>query len=280
VTAPEPRVFEAFGRYEHTRWGEVSSVYAGTFGRVTALAVEPLLDAARVGKGAQVLDVACGPGFAAIAAASRGARVEGVDFAPGMVAEAARACPQGRFQVADAAKLPFEPRQFDAVVSNFGVQHFPDPERALAEMFRVLKGGGSLAFTVWDAAERSPAQRLLQEAVAAHGSAEVALPAAPPLHRFADPEETRRVLELVGFTGATSRALPLIVRAASAEEIFDIFHHGTVRLGAMLRVQPPAALARIRDAFARSVEPYRSAAGVEVPMQAVLNSARSETKSA
>jgi ubiquinone/menaquinone biosynthesis C-methylase UbiE len=279
VTAPESELFEAFGRYERTRWGEVASVYAGSFGRVTALAVDPLLDAARVGKGARVLDVACGPGFAAIAAASRGASVEGVDFAPGMVAEAVRACPQGRFQVAEAAKLPFEPLQFDAVVSNFGVQHFPDPERALTEMFRVLKNGGLLAFTVWDAPEHSPAQRLLQEAVAAHGSAEVALPAAPPLHRFADAGETRRVLESAGFTGVTSSALPLVLRAASADEVFDIFQHGTVRLGAMLRVQPPPPLARIRDAFARSLEPYRSAAGVEVPMQAVLNSARSEAKS-
>ena len=277
MTAPE--VFEAFGRFERTSWGEVSSVYASTFGRVTALAVEPLLDAAGVARGARMLDLACGPGFAAIAAAKRGAQVEGVDFAPGMVAAAARACPEGRFQVADAAKLPFEPLQFDALVSNFGVQHFPDAERALGEMFRVLKRDGRLAFTVWDTAERSPAQGLLQEAVAAHGSADATLPAAPPLHRFADADETRRTLESEGFTDVTSRPLPLMVRAANANELFDNYLRGTVRLGAMLRVQPPEALARIRDAFARALEPYRTVEGVAVPMQAVLNTARSRPDS-
>ncbi len=278
MTAPE--VFEAFDRYERTRWGEVSSVYAGTFGRVTSLAVEPLLDAAGVGQNVRMLDVACGPGFAAIAGSKRGASVDGVDFAPEMVAAAALACPKGRFQVADAGTLPFEPLQFDAVVSNFGVQHFPDPDRALAEMHRVLKRGGRLAFTVWDTPERSPAQGLLQEAVAAHGSGDVALPAAPPLHRFADAGETRRTLEAAGFTDVSSRTLSLVLRAATANEVFDIYHRGTVRLGAMLRVQPPEALTRIRDAFTRSLEPYHSAEGVAVPMQAVLSTARSRPDSA
>jgi ubiquinone/menaquinone biosynthesis C-methylase UbiE len=71
------------------------------------------LDAARVQQGLRVLDLATGPGHVA-AAAQRGAKVIGVDFAPNMVAEARKLSPQVPFQVGDAEALPFPDEGFEA----------------------------------------------------------------------------------------------------------------------------------------------------------------------
>jgi hypothetical protein len=55
--------------------------------------------------------------------------------------------------------------------------------------------------------------------------------------------------------------------------VFDVFLHGTVRLGGVLRAQPPELLAGIRETFGELVEPYRVPEGIALPMQAVISSA-------
>lgn len=111
-----------------------------------------MLDAARVAPGDRVLDVACGTGALARAAASRlgaGAAVAAADIDCGMLAVAARLTPQIDWRQADAAALPFADGDFDAVLCQFGLMFFPDRVAAIAEMLRVLKPGGRLAVAVW-----------------------------------------------------------------------------------------------------------------------------------
>jgi 2-polyprenyl-3-methyl-5-hydroxy-6-metoxy-1,4-benzoquinol methylase len=80
--ADEFKAFEAAG------WSRRASTYGRVIGAITARFVEPLLDAAGVGPGMRVLDVATGPGHVAGAAAARGAEPVGVDIAEGMLAVA------------------------------------------------------------------------------------------------------------------------------------------------------------------------------------------------
>src|ERR687898_481604 len=98
---------DAFNAFEAEGWESKSEAYGTYTGRITARLVEPLLDAAGVGPGVRVLDVATGPGYAAGVAAARGARVTGVDIAEGMVAIARRAHPELELRVGDAEALPF-----------------------------------------------------------------------------------------------------------------------------------------------------------------------------
>jgi SAM-dependent methyltransferase len=128
----------------------------GDYGRTAAQlapAAEVLLDAAGVGPGHAVADIACGTGNVALAAVRRGAAATGVDASERLVAQAReRAAAEGvaaRFLVGDAMDLPLPEAGVDAALSAFGVIFAPDSGRALAEMVRVTRPGGVVALTSW-----------------------------------------------------------------------------------------------------------------------------------
>lgn len=114
---------------------------------------ETLCEAAGVAAGERVLDVACGNGNAALAAARRFAHVTGVDFVPALLEKArARAAAAGlalEAREGDAEALPFADGAFDAVLSTFGVQFTPDQPRAARELLRACRPGGRVALASW-----------------------------------------------------------------------------------------------------------------------------------
>ena len=119
-----------------------------------------VLQAAEVGRGHRVLDVACGTGVLAREASVRVGRtgsVVGVDPDPGMLAVAEQIAPHVEWRPGTAERLPCESDEFDAVVSQFGLMFFVDPGAAAVEMLRVARAGGRLAVAVWEALERSEA---------------------------------------------------------------------------------------------------------------------------
>ncbi|MGW6493382.1 class I SAM-dependent methyltransferase [Streptomyces sp. NPDC055056] len=143
--------------------------------------VEAILDAVDLHPGATVLDLACGTGFVARAAAARvgpAGRVSGADINTGMIGVAAehapRMYPDIEFTVAPAEGLPYEDAAFDVVVCQQGVQFFPDLEAAFAETARVMRPGGRFAATAWAARELIPYFAAQYEAVLEHGGKELA----------------------------------------------------------------------------------------------------------
>ena len=145
----------AFHDFEHAGWEAVSDGYERHFARLTSQTVPGILDAVRVARGMRLLDVCTGPGMLAGAALERGADVVGLDFSSKVVAIARRNVPGAEFQQGDAQALPFEAESFDAVVCGYGIIHVPEPQKALSEMHRVLKPGGYIAASVWDAPKPS-----------------------------------------------------------------------------------------------------------------------------
>ena len=94
----------------------------------------------------RVLDVATGTGFTAFALARAAGWVAGLDLTLGMLRAAQRLSPASgvRWVAADAGALPFADATFDAVTVRRAPHHFPDLERALREMLRVLGAGGRI----------------------------------------------------------------------------------------------------------------------------------------
>ena len=105
----------AFKAHEKRSWEEAADNYEKAFGRTTAQAIDPLLDAVSAGSGVRLLDVCCGIGKLADAAAQRGATPVGLDFAASMVAQARRLHPGLDVREGDAEELPFEDASFDVV---------------------------------------------------------------------------------------------------------------------------------------------------------------------
>src|ERR1051326_3851492 len=120
---------------------------------LTTPAAARLVKFAAVRAGQNVLDVACGTGVVAITAARTGARVRGIDLTPELLERAREnariANVEIEFREGDAEALPFEDAAFDVVLSQFGHMFAPRPAVALAEMLRVLKPGGTIAFATW-----------------------------------------------------------------------------------------------------------------------------------
>ena len=95
-----------------------------------------------------ILDVGTGTGFFAVLLAQQGHRVEGIDLTPAMLEEARRLAKQRNlditFREMDAQNLAYPDDTFDVVISRNLTWTLPDPQRAYAEWFRVLKPGGVL----------------------------------------------------------------------------------------------------------------------------------------
>ena len=103
------------------------------------------LGEARRGK---LLDVACGPGVVTAALAPEAGSVVAFDATEQMLEKARARCTKAglgnvAFRSGDAENLPFEDAEFDGVVTRLAIHHFANPQRALDEMFRVLRPGGT-----------------------------------------------------------------------------------------------------------------------------------------
>jgi ubiquinone/menaquinone biosynthesis C-methylase UbiE len=97
--------------------------------------------------GAEVLEVGCGTGVLTrvLAGLPEVDRVVGVDIAESLLDRARELAPDLEFAQADARSLPFDDERFDVVVFDSTFSHVPEPERAVAEAFRVLRPEGLLA---------------------------------------------------------------------------------------------------------------------------------------
>ncbi|MEH1128311.1 class I SAM-dependent methyltransferase [Micromonospora sp. CPCC 206061] len=142
--------FEAIKKNQRAGWetGDYPRV-----GNTLQIIAELLVEAVDIHAGERVLDVACGQGNAAIAAARRFAEATGVDYAANLLAQgreraAAEHLPV-TFEEGDAEKLPFDDESFDAVVSTVGVMFAPDHQRAADELVRVTVPGGRIGLACW-----------------------------------------------------------------------------------------------------------------------------------
>ena len=120
---------------------------------VTTPSAAQLVRHAGVKPGMHLLDVGCGTGVVAITAARLGAVVTGADLTPELLQRAREnariAGVDVNWHEADVEELPFKDSEFDIVLSQFAHMFAPRPEVAISEMVRVLKRGGTIAFSTW-----------------------------------------------------------------------------------------------------------------------------------
>ena len=262
--------FSEFHDFEQAGWEKAAAAYERGFGDLTIQSVGPLLDAVGAGPGVRLLDVACGPGYVAAAAARRKSSVVGVDFSPSMVALASERNPGLEFIEGDAESLDFQECSFDAAVMNFGMLHLAHPAAAISEALRVLRPGGRYAFTVWDVPERTAGFSIILQSVQMHGDMNVPLPSGPPFFAFSDPNECKRALTEAGFVNAQTLQVPQVWKVESGDALLTAFRTAAVRTAALLNAQTPEALGKIRAEVIARAEKFRNGESIDLPMPAVL----------
>lgn len=188
---------------------------------------ELLLDQLSLEPGQTVVDVACGPGTVARAAAGRvgpGGHVTGIDISPAML-EIARGKPPVEdgapieYLEGPADKLDVPDDHADVLTCQHGFQFFPDRAAVLAEMRRVLRPGGRLGLAVWRDLDENPPFAAVAAGLAETIGADVATTYSSGPWGFADPDELAAVLTDAGFDDVTvtRHELPLEFEGGPAQ---------------------------------------------------------------
>jgi SAM-dependent methyltransferase len=147
--------------------------YNRIMGRFSTVLAKQFIDFTGHPAGEKILDVGSGTGSLSFALAARGDHKEivGVDVGEPFVAYAREhnTDPRTTFRIADATVLPFGDASFDRAVSQLVLQFLPDPLKAVREMKRVVRPGGTVAACIWDAYGGQPHIRMLWDTAATLG---------------------------------------------------------------------------------------------------------------
>jgi SAM-dependent methyltransferase len=225
-----------------------------------------LIDLADPALGARVLDVGAGRGAVARAALARDCAVTAIDASPRMVQCLAADYPAVRASVMDAARLDFADASFDLVTAGFVVQILPDLPTALAEMYRVLAPGGTLALSL----ETQSIERLrwLTELTAEFFPAAASESDRPPLadDRLGD------LLTAAGFTDVTRDAVDLPLTFAAPSALWDwLAPRG---LTEAVRLLPPDRAQAFHNRFLAAAQTTAVGGIVTIGFAATLHRAR------
>ena len=232
-----------------------------------------LVDAAGVAPGHAVLDVACGTGVVAHAAADRmGGRgtVVGVDLNPAMLAVARRLHPDIDWRQADAAELPFANGSFDVVLCQSALMFFPDVAQALREMARVVTAPGSVAVQVWGRLESQPGYGPFVEVAARHAGPE-AVHLLGAYWLLGDLDALTALFESVGLRVTATRTRLGTARFGSIDELVRTEVESTP----LVEKVSAETYRRIREDSREALARFRTdTRRVEVPIEGHLITAR------
>jgi ubiquinone/menaquinone biosynthesis C-methylase UbiE len=202
------------------RWGPLLARWLGP-------ATEAMLDMAAVGPGARVLDVAAGAGEQTLAAARR-AGAEGhvlaTDISPAILRYARSAAQRAGLANVETLELDGERHDtlpeasFDAAISRVGLIYFPDQQRALAGIRRVLKTGGRFAAVVYSTPEKNAFFSVPVGIIRRRAQLPPPLPGQPGPFSLGAEGVLARTLQQAGFRDVEVRKVDSPVRLASAAE--------------------------------------------------------------
>jgi ubiquinone/menaquinone biosynthesis C-methylase UbiE len=215
------------------RWGPTLARWLGP-------ATETMLDMASVGAGNAVLDIAAGAGEQSITAARRvgpTGRVLATDISPNILAFArvaalAAGVDNIETRAMDGENLDVADASFDVAISRVGLIYFPDQQKALAGIRRVLKPGGRVAAITYATADRNRFFSIPVSIIRARASLPPPLPGQPGPFSLGAPGAIEQAFEKAGFKDVQVRAVPSPLALPSAAECvrferesFGALHH-------------------------------------------------------
>ena len=221
--------------------------YDRFMGRYTPVLAAALADAARIRPGMRVLDVGCGPGGLTRELAGRlgPGNVAAIDPAPQFAAACRDRNPGADVRVGVAEQLPWSTAHFDAALSCLVIGFLRDPSRAVLEMARIVRPGGTVAACMWDIA--SGGMTMLQIFWTAVRQVQPAAPGETAMAGTTDGDIASR-LRHAGLQDVTSGALASHADYADFDDFWQPFTLAVGPAGHYLCRLPPDQQAAVRDA--------------------------------
>jgi SAM-dependent methyltransferase len=259
-------------RVQRYGWDLAAARYESLWRAQLAPAQAEVMACAGLRPGEHVVDVACGTGTAAIEAAasvSPGGRVVGVDLSGRMVeaaSERARRehCLNAHFERMDAERLELPEDSFDAALCVLGLMYLPHPERALAEILRVLRSRGRVVLAVWGERRRCGWAGLFPIV-----DAEVASEVCPLFFRLGQGNALAELCVAAGLEVTCESRITTALSYCDADEACDAaFVGGPVAL-AWSRLDA-AARTRVRSRYLESIATWRRKGCFRIPAEFVI----------
>lgn len=259
-----------FSRSSET-YGQVGPKFFTYFGK-------RLVEVADIQAGAKVLDVACGRGavlFPTVEAVGETGSVTGIDIAEGMVERlsadiSARGLTNADVMLMDAEKLEFREESFDNVISGFSFFFYPNLNRALVEFLQVLKPGGQMATTTFDAHEAEMREEFKELAK----NYQDRLKSIPEVESAAldSVEEINEVFGYAGFVNIECRIETKTFYYQDEDEWWDVrWSHG---MRSFLERMSDEVLASYKDDAIKIVQAHKTELGIPDTISVIFSTAR------
>ena len=254
------------------RWGPTLAEWLGP-------STETMLDMARVRTGTRVLDVAAGAGEQTLVAARRvgpDGHVLATDISSNILefaaAEALRAgLTNVQTRVMDGEDLDeLDADSFDAVISRVGLIYFPDQQKALTGMLRVLKPGGSIGAIVYSTADKNQFFSIPISIIRRRANLPPPLPGQPGPFSLGGPGVLEDALQTAGFRDVESRVVSAPVRMTSAAECVRFERESFGALHQMMSSLSEAEREETWQEIERELKQFETADGFEGPCEMVV----------
>lgn len=237
-----------------TRFDEGVAAYQG-----------PLLDAAAIEPGHDLLDVGCGSGRTTRDAARRAGSAVGVDLSARQLDLARRlAAEEGignvSFEQLDVQEHAFAPGSFDVVLSRHGTMFFGDPPAAFANLAQALRPGGRMVLLTWQPYEKQEWLRTFRTTLAAGRDLPAVPTTSPSPVSMSDPDAVRALLTGAGFVDVTLRGIAEPMYYGADPD--DAFRFVSEQQAGMVGPLDPEARAAALDALRAALEEHHTGRGV------------------
>jgi ubiquinone/menaquinone biosynthesis C-methylase UbiE len=247
-----------------------AEAYERFMGRWSALVAAELRDFAALPE-LRILDVGCGTGSLTFSIAERHplAQIVGVDLSTEYVAYASARNPFGdrvRFETGNAQRLPFADSSFDGAVSLLALNFIPEPGKALSEICRVVRPGGTVSASVWDYGAGMRMLRVFWDAaVATDRAAEKLDERRMPLCRAG---ELSALWREAGIESVRERGIDIQMRFSSFADFWEPFLLGQGPAGAYASGCTPAQLDSLREEVKRRLVTPAEYRSIDLPGRA------------